>query len=232
MNDAKTIVRRQMASASAEPEVSGEAKPELRERILAAAFHVLMEQGYAAATTREIAAQARVSKRELYALFGSKQGILAALIESRADSMRMPLAAMADIRTRAHLATALARYGTNLMQAVLQPAPLALFRLAFIDAERSPELARSLDEGGRKANRRALAAFMAAATALGLLPKIEPEQMASRFLALLWGDLLLRVLMRIVDVPQTSDIKARADAAAADFLTLYAAGPERAINQS
>lgn len=227
MNDAK-----EMTIEAAEFEAA-EAKSELRERILAAAFHVLMEQGYSAATTREIAAQARVSKRELYALFGSKQGILAALIETRADSMRMPLAAMADIRTRADLASTLARYGENLVQVVLQPAPLALHHLAFADAERSPELARALDEGGRKANRRSLAAFMAAVTEIGLLPKVEPEKMAARFLALLWGDLLLRVLMRVIDVPQAAEIKARAEAATADFLTLYAApGAQAPSNRS
>jgi AcrR family transcriptional regulator len=35
-------------------------------------------------STRESARQAEVSKRELYAIFGSKQGILAAMIEGRA----------------------------------------------------------------------------------------------------------------------------------------------------
>ncbi|MBV8653445.1 MAG: helix-turn-helix transcriptional regulator, partial [Alphaproteobacteria bacterium] len=51
-----------------------------------------MERGYAGASTLEIATRAKVSKRELYALFGNKQGILTALISSRATRMRQPLA--------------------------------------------------------------------------------------------------------------------------------------------
>jgi len=46
---------------------------DLRGRIIEAAFAVLMERGYAGASTIEIATRAKVSKRDLYALFGSKQ---------------------------------------------------------------------------------------------------------------------------------------------------------------
>ena len=51
-----------------------------------------MEKSYARASTLEIATRARVSKRELYAEFGSKRGILEALIESSAAEMKAPLA--------------------------------------------------------------------------------------------------------------------------------------------
>jgi AcrR family transcriptional regulator len=58
--------------------------PPRQRAILAAAFSVLMDQGYAGASTLEIATRAKVSKRELYAEFGSKQGILEALIATTA----------------------------------------------------------------------------------------------------------------------------------------------------
>jgi AcrR family transcriptional regulator len=192
-----------------------------RGRILEAAFCVLMEHGYAGATTREIAARAKVSKRELYALFGSKQGILAALIEGRSSLMRMPLAASANLRTRADLASVLTRYGANLLREVFQPAPLAMHRLALAETERSPEMARILDEGGRNANLRSMIAFLAAAKDRGLLRDVDPEIMAGRFFTLLWGDRLMRVLMRVADVPQTDEIQGRAEAATADFMKLY-----------
>ena len=63
-----------------------------RLRILEATFEALVEHGYAGTSTREIARRAKVSKRELYAIFGSKQGILAAMIEGRAARMHLPLA--------------------------------------------------------------------------------------------------------------------------------------------
>ena len=61
-----------------------------RQRILDAAFSAFMEQGFAATSTLEIATRARVSKRELYALVGSKQEMLAACISERANRLRMP----------------------------------------------------------------------------------------------------------------------------------------------
>ncbi len=55
-----------------------------RDRIVGAAMRAFMELGYAAASTLEIATRAQVSKRELYALLGSKQAMLAACISDRA----------------------------------------------------------------------------------------------------------------------------------------------------
>jgi AcrR family transcriptional regulator len=81
-----------------------------RRCILEAAYQVLMERGYAGASTLEIATRARVSKRELYAEFGSKSGILRALIAATAARMQLPLAT-AEIHDRDDLAAALVRYG-------------------------------------------------------------------------------------------------------------------------
>ena len=76
-----------------------------RQSIIAATFAVLMERGYAGASTLEIARRARVSKRELYAEFGSKAGILEALIASTSARMQVPLTTAA-ITDRASFAAA------------------------------------------------------------------------------------------------------------------------------
>lgn len=209
------------AGETARPEASS--KDRTRDRILAAAFGVLTAHGYTGATTSEIAARAKVSKRELYALFGNKQGILAALIETGSSRMQMPLATAAHMETRADLAAALTHYGANLLWEVFQPGPLALHRLAMAEAERSPEMARILDEGGRQAQHRVMVGFLAAAKDRKLLPDVAPDIMSRRFFALLWGDLLLRLLLRLDEVPTRAVIAARAEAATRDFLVLYPA---------
>ena len=84
--------------------------PPRQRAILAAAFAVLMEQGYAGAGTLEIATRAKVSKRELYAEFGSKRGILEALIASTAARMQHPLKPD-DVRDRQTFVAALTRHG-------------------------------------------------------------------------------------------------------------------------
>ncbi|MDT0438222.1 MULTISPECIES: TetR/AcrR family transcriptional regulator [Streptomyces] len=63
-----------------------QARAELtRERILAAAAHVFVEQGYAAGTTNRIAEQARVSIGSLYQYFPNKDAILAELLVRHID---------------------------------------------------------------------------------------------------------------------------------------------------
>ena len=56
---------------------------EARQRILGAALSAFMEGGYAQTSTLEIATRARVSKRELYALFGNKEAMLVRSEERR-----------------------------------------------------------------------------------------------------------------------------------------------------
>ncbi len=72
----------------AQTKAESDPKP-VRERIMHAAMQAFMELGYAEASTLEIATRAQVSKRELYALFGSKQAMLAACVTDRARRMRM-----------------------------------------------------------------------------------------------------------------------------------------------
>jgi AcrR family transcriptional regulator len=231
VSDIETTAHENLATvlAPAEADAAPSHKSLLRERILGAAFDVLMERGYAGATTREIAARAKVSKRELYALFGNKQGILAALIANRSSLMRMPLAVSADVTTRAALAAALIDYGANHLREICQPAPLALFRLALAEVDRSPEVAQILDEGGREANRRMLREFLSGAIKHGLLPDIDPEAVERRYFALLWGDLLLRLLMRVAPMPHPEELKVRAEAATEAVLALYPAPEAGAV---
>ena len=129
--------------------------PSLRERILGAAFGAFMERGYAGTSTLDIARRAKVSKRDLYAQFGSKQAMLAACIAERAERMRMPLDLPVP-RSREALAATLIAFGRTLLREVSRPEVLATHRLAIAEAEHAPELARTLDELGRAANLAAL----------------------------------------------------------------------------
>jgi len=113
-----------------------------RRCILEAAYDVLMERGYAGASTLEIATRARVSKRELYAEFGNKSGILQALIAATAARMQLPLAT-AEIRDRDGLADALAAYGTLALAELTSPPVIAINRLAVAEAGRSASWAAS-----------------------------------------------------------------------------------------
>jgi len=205
------------------PDPSPLAALEPRRRcILEAAYDVLMERGYAGASTLEIATRARVSKRELYAEFGNKSGILQALIAATAARMQLPLAT-AEIRDRDGLADALAAYGTLALAELTSPPVIAINRLAVAEAGRSSELGAILEENGREPNRKALIDLMAKAQAAGVLAAGEPDAMAGQFFSLLLGDLMLRLMLGVTPRPGPGEIKKRAQSATEAVLSLHAA---------
>src|SRR5215469_17464401 len=97
------------------PAPEGAAEPPVRNRILSAAFSAFTEHGFAETSTLEIATRARASKRELYALFGSKQDMLIACISERAKRLTMP-ADLPELRDRETLRRALTAFGTQLLR--------------------------------------------------------------------------------------------------------------------
>src|SRR4051794_32332595 len=86
----------------------------LRERILNAAFTTFVERGYTGTSTLEIATRAKVSKRELYAEFGSKQAVLKAGIEMTAQRMRQPLE-LPSVGDQRALKAVLIRFGEGFL---------------------------------------------------------------------------------------------------------------------
>lgn len=195
-----------------------------RERILGAAFRAFMEHGYAGASTLDIARRAKVSKRDLYAQFGSKHAMLAACIAERTQRMRMPLELPVP-RDLEALAATLVAFGRTLLREVSRPEVLATYRLAITEGEHAPELARTLDELGRVANLAALRGLLSAAQAGGLLRAGDVEAVADMFLSLLWsGGLLVRLLLRVVSAPDEPEAERRARFAAAQVLRIHANG--------
>jgi AcrR family transcriptional regulator len=66
--------------------------PQTRERLLRAAIAVFDRKGYAAASTREIVERAGVTKPVLYYHFGSKEGLLGALLQEGERQLRDTIA--------------------------------------------------------------------------------------------------------------------------------------------
>jgi AcrR family transcriptional regulator len=153
---------------------------ETRARILAAARVLLAEQGYAGATVEAIAQAADVAVQTVFAVFGSKRGILAELLRlaqqaPAAEELRARLRATDDPAAKVRLAVAIARRVYEQMAAGLE-----LLRGARLVA---PELAAV--EGEIEARRRAGTGLLAdSLLACGRLRAgLTPEAAAD----LLWG---------------------------------------------
>lgn len=190
-----------------------------RERILRAAMESFMESGYAEASTLKIATRAKVSKRELYALFGSKQAMLAACIADRVGSMPLP-ARLPRPQSRDGFADTLTGLGATVLREVGDPGVIAVFRLAITEAQRAPEVAATLGTA-RRSIRTSVYDAVAQAQAAGLIGAGDPIDMGERYLSLLWGDLMLSLLLRLREAPDAAEAQRRAAAATEDFLLLF-----------
>ena len=203
-------------SKSAERERRGPLRP----RVLEAALACFMDKGFAGASTLDIASRANISKRDLYLVAASKSELLRQAIGAHAGRLRpppeLPVAASGEA-----FAAALEAFGRGILNGVCDRHVLALYRFAAVEAERAPEIARMLHALNRDAGRAALSRALARAQADGLIGAGDPAAQAGDFLALLWGDLLLRLIMRLVDPPPQLTLERRAREATEKFLALY-----------
>ena len=190
-----------------------------RKRILGAALSAFTEGGYAQTSTLEIATRARVSKRELYSLFGNKEAMLVACITERAQRLKAP-AELPELRDREILSRVLIAFGTRLLTETTDPAVVAVFRLAISEAVHAPKVAQALESLARKPTRDSLRAIMADAKSAKLVAG-DPEVMTDRWLGLLSGDLMTGLLLQAINRPTGSEIARRADDATKAFLQLY-----------
>jgi len=202
----------------------------VRDRILSAAMRTFMEHGFAAATTLEIATRAKVSKRELYALVGNKEQMLAACVAGRGRRMRLPegFPAPADM---ASLESALRQYGIILLTELMDPDVLAVFRLGISESKRSPGIAASINEQGHKPANAALESLLRSAHVARLLVSDDFPSMVAHYRGLLLGDRMVYVLLGTARPPTAREIDSRAEKAARLFLRLYGKGTGTATTQ-
>jgi AcrR family transcriptional regulator len=212
--------RRKRWVTEARSEVADPATAEKRRRILTAAFAAFMELGYSDTSTLEIASRAKVSKRELYALVGSKEDLLVASISERVTRMRSLPADTLKLRDRESLRRMLDAFGARLLTEATHPAVVGVHRLAIAEANRAPEVARLLQSTGRQAIRAALKSVLVEARSAGLITG-DPAELCEQFMGLLWGDLMINLLLRSVETPDPAEIKRRAASAALSLMKLH-----------
>jgi AcrR family transcriptional regulator len=211
-------------SSRAKPAESEKSGEDIRERVLRAGFEAFRERGFDGTSTLEIATRAKVSKRELYALFDDKQSIVVECIKWQTQQMQLPLKLPRSATTQA-LSLTLAKFGTALLTGVCDPNVLTVFRFAVAEAHRMPEIAKALNERGREPSRRIFADLVRTAQQDGLLVPSPPDEISNLFFSVLWGDLLLRLLMGLANLPTKAELEQRAKHAAERVMTAYARVP-------
>lgn len=151
-----------------------------RTRILDAARELFLANGYTRATTAAIAARAGVSEAMLFAAFGTKAGLLEALIGRAVAGDDAPIALRdrpdwAGMAAGQDARAAVSRFAE--MSAAMQQRTWQLIELARSAADTDEAMARLLAQGA--ANRRAdCADFAERAIAAGLRPGLTAGEAA------------------------------------------------------
>lgn len=198
-------------------------KARRRDAILNAAVAELAEKGYRDTTMLAVARRASASKETLYAWFGDKSGLYAAVIARNASGAKAVIDRHLDADS--DLQAALTDFGEALLDLLLGDGSVALNRAAISEAVSDPTLAAVLARDGRDATLPRLEAFLTSKVAAGHLADAPRREMASDFLGLLLGDMQTRRLLGALAAPDATTRRERARVATRKFLVLHGRSP-------
>lgn len=185
---------------------------ERRTAILEAAAQVFATKGFSGATTAEIAKLARVSKRDLYDHFESKEGLLAAMV--RAYSTTLPITAdLGNPDTVDAFLDQLGTFGRRFAADLCRPHRTALFRLAASEAGRVNELGKAIHEAGAGPVEESVRAFVGKAIAASVLRPEDADLAMRTFFGVLLGERHVWQIVGAVGVPTDEEIAESADMA-------------------
>jgi TetR/AcrR family transcriptional regulator, mexJK operon transcriptional repressor len=152
--------------------------------LLDVAAEVFINEGFAAASTNEIARRANASKTTFYSRFPSKEDLFLAVIDRKMSSIFEQVAIFPEQQT---LKDSLERFSANLLAIALSPKQLALIRMISMESSRYPALATRFYENGPKRGEKALATYMSQQAAKGFLRQEDPLIMARQLINLIIG---------------------------------------------
>jgi len=158
-----------------------------RQEILAAAARIFAEKGYAATTTREVAAAADLAEGTLYNYFANKRELLLAVASEAEAPMEAAAMAASQIRDRAGLVTVVE-------QALDLPAPrLAFMRTMLAEAWVDDHILEEFAVIRLGRIHRRLTAFITERVADGTFRQIDPALTAQLVIGM-FGAVLLPTL--------------------------------------
>jgi hypothetical protein len=115
----------------------------------------------------------------------------------------------------------LERFGREFLKLLTSPSSIAVYRIAIAEVSSLPELGRQLDAQGREAVRQSLVRWLVDARQKAVLQVPDPERAAGSFLAILMGDLPLRLMLGAIEPPQPTELARRAAMARTAFQRLW-----------
>lgn len=170
-----------------------ERRQDRRQAIIDAARRSFLDQGYAATSMSGLLTTLGGSKATLWSYFRSKEELFAAVVEDLTFAFRRELESA--LVTPGDIETALVTFCKGFMAKTASPDTVGAWRLIVGESGRFPELGQIFYEKAARHLEGALARYIAAQIATGVLRAEDPEKMAQFLLGLcatqhnrrLWG---------------------------------------------
>jgi TetR/AcrR family transcriptional repressor of mexJK operon len=200
-----------------------EGKRELRlERILEAARTVFLEYGYAGASMTSIVEASGVSRATVYQYFGSKEGLMSALIEYTTKRLTLELDQPIEY---ASLEEGLYSIARRSLAHILSSDTLSVFRLIVAESGRKPEWGGQYYRQGPELLARQVTRFLTGMLGRGLAQSADPVRLASVFIGMLCGDLHIRCLFNPTRVPSAREVEAHIGTVVRSFVRAHGSAP-------
>ena len=191
-----------------------------RNEMIEAAYSLFMEKGYATASVDDIIRVSGGSKSSVYKYFGSKEGILKAVIESLAEEMLREF--RLEFPSGGTPREALTRIGMVLIDLALSDNAISQHRHAVSHARAFPDVAKLWYESGPKRTMDGLAQFLEKEAAEGRLQIADPRRAALLFAGMIIFHENMRLLVGLPR-PKRSELKDMVSEAVEVFLAAYGA---------
>ena len=197
--------------------------PEKQQQILRGAATIFARDGYEGASMSRIAACAGVSKGTLYNYFGGKAELFAAWV---GDECQRNLAHIFDIEDPdGEPVAALTAIGRRMLEMMISPTGLTIYRMAIAEAAKFPELARAFYEAGPSKGTQYMASWLRRQTAAGHLDIADPVFAAEQFFALCQTRTGMLVRLGMLTDPGAPLLERVVDGAVSMFLKSYGVKP-------
>lgn len=181
-------------------------------RLVEVAEHLFIEHGFHATCMDAVAKQAGVSKKTLYQVFGSKDGLFAAVV--RRHDVRL---VVDDLPSEPQAALNLVLL--RLARLILHPRRIAIHRLVAIEGARSKRLAQTFYQNGPQIGLAVIERQLNELTAAGVCRLNDPAEAARMLVGMTIGDIHAKLLFGVVSKVNQSMLEQRIQRSVEIFLS-------------
>jgi TetR/AcrR family transcriptional repressor of mexJK operon len=203
----------------------GRSKPKAKEQeVLDVATDYFLEHGYQGASINAMARSSGISKESIYRYFSSKKQLFEAVIGRELAEYQASLRRLSAEKTLG-LRDALITFAETVLSVVTTDRTLALRRLIFDEARRSPDVGQHYYQIGPE---HAFAAFEEILRSHHTDSDFDPAALSRHFLAMIFWPTVLERECGVRPALTRTEIRTRVEAVVNDFMKAFLKGPSGA----